>query len=56
MRNVRKVGKKESKMIFFAIFLTFVARIDAIRYMTAGLTIVQHVAVVLGHAQLNRYA
>ena len=50
--NCAERGKNE----FFAIFLTSVARNDTISHVTAVLTISQHVAVVLGHAQINRYA
>ena len=47
---------KKCKNIFFAIFLSLVARIDSVLQMMAVLNISQHLAVVLGHAQLNTWA
>ena len=47
---------KKSKNNFFAIFLTLVAPIDSVSHMMAVRNIFQHLAVVVGHAQLNRYA
>ena len=47
---------KKSKNKFFAIFLTFVALIDSVSHMMTVLNIIQYLAVVIGHAQLNRCA
>ena len=47
---------KKSKNNFFAIFLTSVARNDSVSRMMAVLNISLNLAVVIGHAQLNRCA
>ena len=39
-----------------AIFSTLVTQIDSILHMMVVLNVSQHVAVVLGHAQLIKYA
>ena len=47
---------KKSKKNFFAIFLALLALIDSVSHMMTVLNISQHLAVVIGHAQLNMYA
>ena len=47
---------RKSKNKFFAIFLTLVALIDSVLHIMRVLNISEHVAVVIGPTQLNRYA
>ena len=56
MHNVHKLCKKEQKKRFSVIFLTLVARIDSVLHMMTVLNISQHLAGVIGHAQLDMYA
>ena len=56
MQNVHKLCKKELKKRFLAIFSSVVARSDSRSQMMVVLNVSQHMAVVVGDAQLNRYA
>ena len=47
---------KKGKNNFFVIFLSFVALIDSVSHMMTFQNISQHLAVVIGHAHLNRHA